>query len=147
MGSADLMAHAALANFRGFWSTSGSVDDERIAELESRPEKRSAPTDGPATARILATTSVELLLAADDDQGRLAMADGALGDGSEARRARDARLRVTERGTSCTGFSGSSCNGATVVARAPNVLAEELSDPVEQFLGGQRTTSLCPRTR
>jgi class 3 adenylate cyclase len=79
LGSADLMAGAALANFRGFWSTSGAVDEERIDELAAA-RAALGDRDHPITARIIATTSVELLYG-DDEENRLALAEEALAMG------------------------------------------------------------------
>jgi class 3 adenylate cyclase len=76
LGSADLVADAALANFRGFWSTSGTVDEERIDELQAAREAL-GDRDSPTTARILATTAVELGYD-EDEEHRLRLADDAL---------------------------------------------------------------------
>jgi class 3 adenylate cyclase/tetratricopeptide (TPR) repeat protein len=129
IGSADLMAHAALANFRGFWSTSGSVDEERITELDSAREALGA-ADDPITARILATTSVELLYAEDDDR-RLAMADDALGMGR--RLEEPATLAYVLRAWDLVHRLPWFLLQRGDVVHEHLRLAEELSDPVERF--------------
>jgi class 3 adenylate cyclase len=79
VGSPELMARAALENFRGFWSTSGSVDADRIEELASA-RAALGDVDRPIAARVLATTAVELLYS-DDEASRLGLADEALAMG------------------------------------------------------------------
>ena len=55
----DLLAEAALANFRGIWSSVFEIDSERVNVL--RAALQSLPDDRPAVrARVLATLAVEL---------------------------------------------------------------------------------------
>jgi len=64
LGDADLLARAALANNRGFFSSAGEVDDERVHWLE---EALDAYDPAPSTvrARLLGQLAVELTFRGD----------------------------------------------------------------------------------
>jgi class 3 adenylate cyclase/tetratricopeptide (TPR) repeat protein len=64
-GDADHLARAALANTRGgYWSSSGAVDDEKVAALEAAlAAVGEAPTA--VRARLLATLALELVFTPD----------------------------------------------------------------------------------
>lgn len=76
IGDRDLLARAALANNRGFFSSTGEVDDERVAileaALETREEERSA-----TRALLLSQLGVELIFRGDWE-ARIARSDEAL---------------------------------------------------------------------
>ena len=55
----DLLVAAALANYRGYHSSSGRVDDARVAVLEAAVDAVGRG-DSPERARLLATLAVEL---------------------------------------------------------------------------------------
>jgi class 3 adenylate cyclase len=56
---AELAARAALANNRGFWSTTGLVDDERVAAIQRALELGDSPNPA-RRARLLALQAQEL---------------------------------------------------------------------------------------
>jgi class 3 adenylate cyclase len=87
LGDADRAARAALANNRGFASTFGTVDHERLAALERAVEldQRSDPA---RCARLLALQAMELQFDPDHERRR-ALADEAL---ALAHRAQDDRI-------------------------------------------------------
>ena len=129
LGSAELMAEAALANFRGFWSTSGSVDEERVDELNAA-RRALGDDDSSATARILATTAVELGYG-EDEQERVALADQAL---AMARRLdQPATLAYLLRSWDLVHRLPWYLEGRVAVTAEHAVLAAQLGDPVEQF--------------
>ena len=129
LGSAELLAETALANFRGFWSTSGTVDEERIDELQAAREAL-GESDRPDTARILATTAVELGYG-EDEAHRLALADEAL---AMARRLdQPATLAYLLRTWELVHRLPWFLDQRVAVAAEHVVLAEQLGDPVEQF--------------
>jgi class 3 adenylate cyclase len=59
MGDAGLLARAALANHRGFWSVAGQLDAERVEVLEAAIEAI-GPDDSSARARLLAVLAQEV---------------------------------------------------------------------------------------
>jgi hypothetical protein len=75
-GTTPVLVRAALANHRGFASSTGVVDTERVAVLEAALDR---PGEIPAAerARLLSQLATELIYAADWDR-RLALADEAL---------------------------------------------------------------------
>jgi tetratricopeptide (TPR) repeat protein len=66
LGDAQRLATAAVANGRGFWSATNSVDRERVSVLEAALEALPAD-DGPLRARVLANLAVELVYTGDTD--------------------------------------------------------------------------------
>ncbi len=129
LGSASLLAESALANFRGFWSTSGSVDEERIDELQAAREAL-GDTDDPVTARILATTAVELGYG-EDEGHRLSLADEAL---AMARRLdQPATLAYLLRTWELVHRLPWYLDQRARVSAEHAALAQRLGDPVEQF--------------
>jgi hypothetical protein len=85
LGDTDRLVRAALANNRGWVSTSGAVDCERVAVLEAALDALGGD-DSPARASLLALLAAELLFAGDRVR-RLALSDEAL---AMARRVGDA---------------------------------------------------------
>ena len=123
------MAEAALANFRGFWSTSGTVDEERIDELQAAREGL-GDDDDPTTARILATTAVELGFGDDVDE-RVALADEAL---AMARRLdHPATLAYLLRTWELVHRLPWFLDQREAVSSEHYDLAQQLDDPVERF--------------
>ncbi|HEV3496685.1 MAG TPA: hypothetical protein VHA34_10075 [Actinomycetes bacterium] len=66
LGDAERLATAAVANGRGFWSATYSVDSERVSALEAALEALPSG-DGPLRARVLANLAVELVYAGDTE--------------------------------------------------------------------------------
>ncbi|MDQ4068267.1 MAG: AAA family ATPase, partial [Actinomycetota bacterium] len=64
LGDADLLALAALTNTGSFWSSTRSVDRERVANLEAALSMLD-DTDSPLRARISAKLAVELVYGED----------------------------------------------------------------------------------
>jgi len=121
LGDTGRLVRAALANNRGWVSTSGEVDVERVAVLESAlaaAEER----DGAARAMLLATLAAELVYA-DDRPRRVALSDAAL---AMARRIDDpvALAHVL--------------NLRSHVIWAPDTLAERLANTAEHVAIAER---------
>jgi tetratricopeptide (TPR) repeat protein len=66
IGDAERLATAALANGRGFWSATNSVDRERVAMLEAALDALPV-ADGELRARVLAHLAVELVYTGDTE--------------------------------------------------------------------------------
>ncbi|HEX2048848.1 MAG TPA: BTAD domain-containing putative transcriptional regulator [Acidimicrobiales bacterium] len=66
LGDAERLATAAVANGRGFWSATYSVDSERVWALEAALAALPAD-DGPLRARVLANLAVELVYTGDTE--------------------------------------------------------------------------------
>ena len=64
LGDAQRLARAAVANTRGFWSATGSIDRERVAALEAALDAL-GPGDDPMRACVLAKIAVELVYTGD----------------------------------------------------------------------------------
>jgi tetratricopeptide (TPR) repeat protein len=75
LGDADCLARAALAGYRGMWTRSLGVDQERVAALEAALRAWGGREDV-VRARLLANLAVELMFA--DRQRRWALSDEAL---------------------------------------------------------------------
>jgi hypothetical protein len=75
-GNVEAMARAALANNRGFWSVTGTVDAERVAALEAALDRCDAG-DSADRARLMASLAVELQYSGQRDRRR-SLSDGAL---------------------------------------------------------------------
>ena len=67
-GDAERLMAAALANNRGYFSSAGFVDEERVAALESALAH--APSTYPARAQLLAVLAAELLWSGDHRRRR-----------------------------------------------------------------------------
>jgi class 3 adenylate cyclase/tetratricopeptide (TPR) repeat protein len=129
IGSAHLLAEVALANFRGFWSASGTIDEERIEELQAARAALGGD-DSPETARVLATMAVELV-SGDDVGERMALADEAL---AMARRLdHPATLAYLLRSWELVHRLPWYLEERLAVAAEHHALAQELDDPVETF--------------
>jgi class 3 adenylate cyclase/tetratricopeptide (TPR) repeat protein len=75
LGDTDRLVRAALANDRGWHSTSGAVDTEKVAQLELALER--LPSGGPDRALVLGTLCAELAFGSTLER-RHALADEAL---------------------------------------------------------------------
>jgi class 3 adenylate cyclase/tetratricopeptide (TPR) repeat protein len=64
----ERLIRAGLANSRGYFSSAGLVDEERVAVLEAALEH--SPPDDPCRARLLALLGAELLWSADHRRRR-----------------------------------------------------------------------------
>jgi DNA-binding SARP family transcriptional activator/tetratricopeptide (TPR) repeat protein len=64
LGDAELLSRAALANNRGFFSSTGEVDTERVRCLEEALAAYD-PAPSPTRARLLAQLGVELIFGGD----------------------------------------------------------------------------------
>jgi class 3 adenylate cyclase/tetratricopeptide (TPR) repeat protein len=73
-GDSNALTRAALANYRGFWSATGTVDAERVAVLESALDA-GEPAD--VRARLLANLAAELQYAGEGRR-QLVLSDEAL---------------------------------------------------------------------
>ena len=129
LGTSELQAEVALANFRGFWSTSGSVDADRVEELQ---QARAAlgGDDHPAAAKLLATTAVELGFG-EDPEARLALSDEAVAMGR--RLGQPATLAYLLRSWELVHRLPWFLDERLAVAQEHYQLAQELADPVEWF--------------
>ncbi len=67
-GDGERLVRAGLANTRGYFSSAGFVDEERVAVLEAALEH--APPDDPCRARLLALVAAELLWSPDHERRR-----------------------------------------------------------------------------
>ena len=76
LGDGNAAARAALANNRGFWSSVGRVDEDRVAALEAALEMQ-GPEDGANRARLLAILAAEVTYGSDRTETRR-LADEAL---------------------------------------------------------------------
>jgi tetratricopeptide (TPR) repeat protein len=90
LDSPALLVRAVLTNSRGFFSTTGEVDAERVVALEAALDALE-PDDSPDRARLLARLALELHYSGDRDR-RLALADASL---TMARRLGDRRTLAT----------------------------------------------------
>jgi DNA-binding SARP family transcriptional activator/tetratricopeptide (TPR) repeat protein len=75
LGDPDALARAAVANYRGIFSSSGQVDDERVTVLDAALD--AAGREHPLRARLLAILAAELHWSADNVRRR-ALSDEAL---------------------------------------------------------------------
>jgi class 3 adenylate cyclase/tetratricopeptide (TPR) repeat protein len=125
LGATDLLVRAALGNNRGFVSSIGSVDDERVAVLESSLDAVSRE-DSQERALLLATLCSELTYAGSPDRCQSLAADAKMmaarvGDPATIVRV----LTLTQNAV----LDPSSLAERTVDANEALALAEELGDP------------------
>ncbi len=127
-GDADRLVGAALANSRGYFSTTGSIDDERVTVLEAAI--RDAPPGDPRRAQLLALLAAELLWSADHER-RKALSDEAV---ELARSAGDREALVNVLTLRVTAVWWPETLAERLETTAEMVaLAEALGDPVRQF--------------
>ena len=128
-GDATGLAHAALANSRGFFSTTGEVDRERVATLEDALAA-AGPEPSAVRARLLATLASELMWADDGDR-RFALSDEAV---AMARRLDDPRtLAQVLMLRSITITAPDTLPARIDDSRELAAVAEALDDPVLHF--------------
>ncbi|HVF13008.1 MAG TPA: BTAD domain-containing putative transcriptional regulator [Acidimicrobiales bacterium] len=125
LGDAHLLASAALANTGSFWSSTRSVDAQRVANLEAALAALDA--DNPLRARLLAKLAVELVYA-DDAATVRCLSDSAL---QMARRLGDLTTLAYVLGPRYNTIRG---DPATLEERLANTselvaVAEQLPDP------------------
>ena len=134
--TAERLVAAALANNRGFFSTIGVIDADKVAILEMALAR--LPTDDPERALVLATLCSELAFGSSLER-RQALADEAMaiaessGDDAIIVRVLNQRPSPTLR----------AAPARAVVARTDDALvrAERVGDPVLLFLAAR----LAPR--
>jgi class 3 adenylate cyclase len=135
LGDGDRAARAALANSRGFASTFGAVDAERVAALE-RALALNRDGDPARRARLLALQAMELQFDPGHERRR-ALADEAL---AVARTAADARvLPYVLRDHFHAVWSADTLPGRLRTAEEMTELARRGDDPLAQIWALDRT--------
>ena len=127
-GDHDRLVRAVLANWRGFASSTGFVDDDRVAVLEAALELTGP--DDPRRARLLAQLAAELLWAPDHERRR-ALSDEAValarGRDDRAALAHVLTLRATAVWWPAT--LPERCTFTTELVE----LTDDLNDPLQRF--------------
>jgi class 3 adenylate cyclase len=135
LGDGDRAARAALANSRGFASTFGAVDAERVGALE-RALALSRDADPARRARLLALQAMELQFEHDHERRR-ALADEAL---AAARTAPDPRvLPYVLRDHFHAVWSADTLAGRVRTAQEMTDLSAGLDDPLARIWALDRT--------
>ena len=128
-GDADRLIRAALANSRGYFSSAGFVDGDRVAVLEAALGV--AARQDPRRASLLALLAAELLWSPGDHVRRRALSDEAVelvrADGDAAALAHVLTLRVTAVWSPETLAERLAVTGELLDA------AEAAEDPVQRF--------------
>jgi hypothetical protein len=134
LGDADLLAKAALANNRGFESTVGVLDEERVRFIDAALEAI-GPADSATRARLLSVLALELVWGGPEPR-RLELVDEAL---AMARRLGDEAC-LLEVWTAAYG-------AGSVPDRVPALLAElpELLALAERVGDAQQLLLACGR--
>ena len=115
LGDAERMARAAVANGRGFWSATNSVDRDRVAALEAALD--ALPRDeGALRPRVLANLAVELVYA---------------GDTEGVRRRSDEALSIARRLGDLPTLAGVLLPRYNTLRGDPGTLAERLANTAE----------------
>ena len=123
------MIRAALANNRGFVSSNGAVDDERVEVLE-RVLAAQSDHDSPDRPRLLILLAAELTYAGDWDR-RLAIADEAV---ALARRVADPATLSTVLTTRFVAIAAPSTLAQRLGESTENLsLSKRLDDPAARF--------------
>ena len=112
LGDADLLALAALTNTGSFWSSTRSVDAERVANLEAALSMLD-DSDSPLRARLLAKLAVELVYAED---------------AATVRRLSDAALEMARRLGDVTTLAYVLAPRYNTIRGDPGTLAERLAN-------------------
>ena len=130
LGDGAAAARAALANSRGFWSSVGRVDEDRVIALEAALELQ-GPEDGANRARLLATLAAEVTYGPDRTRTQ-SLSDEALQTARELHDSRTLAHVLMARGL----FLGLDTARERFAESAELLaLAEEHQDPLQQFLG------------
>jgi class 3 adenylate cyclase len=131
---AELAARASLAGNRGFWSTTGAVDTERLAAIE-RAVELDDPPDPTRHARLLALQAQELGFENPDFMHRRALAEEAI---ALARSAGDTRTLGAVLGSAFNAvWSAQTLELRATFAEELSRCAEELGDPALRADGAQ----------
>ena len=115
LGEGERLARAAVANSRGFWSATNSVDDERVSALEAALDAL-PPADGPLRACVLANLGVELVYT---------------GDTAGVRRRSDEALAIARRLGDLPTLAGVLIPRYNTIRGDPGTLPERLGDTAE----------------
>jgi tetratricopeptide (TPR) repeat protein len=115
LGDADRLGRAAVANGRGFWSTTNSVDGQRVTVLEAALDAL-GPGDGTLRACVLAHLAVELVYT---------------GDSEGVRRRSDEALAIARRLGDAATLAGVLIPRYNTIRGDPGTLAERLANTDE----------------
>ena len=127
-GDGDGLVSAALSNSRGYFSTAGSVDSERVEVLEAALGQTAR--DDPRRARLLALLAAELLWSADHER-RKTLSDEAV-ELSRAHGDRPALVDVLTLRVSAVWWPETLAERLDTTAEIVAV-ADAIGDPVQQF--------------
>jgi DNA-binding winged helix-turn-helix (wHTH) protein len=129
LGETGALVHAALANTRGFLSSLGRVDTERVDLLQAALEAV-GPHDSAERARLLANLASELVFAVPPAE-TARLADDAL---AVARRVDDpATLAHVLQRRYLTAWSPESLPQRVAMARELGAVVERLDDPLQTY--------------
>ncbi len=127
-GDGERLVRAALANSRGYFSSAGFVDEERVAVLEAALDH--APPEDPCRARLLALLAAELLWSRDHRRRR-SLSDEAVALARE-RGDRAAMAQVLTMSVTAVWWPETLAERmATTAELVP--LTEAVGDPTQQF--------------
>jgi class 3 adenylate cyclase len=142
LGDVDSLVRAALANNRGFQSSIGAADDERLAVIDLALARIDDPSS-PDRARLLALSCAERVHAADNGL-RMSIADDAV---ATARRSGD-HLALLEVLRHCVNGIGCEHNLDQQIAWIDEacMLADELGEPVNRYHAHSVRARLCINT-
>jgi class 3 adenylate cyclase/tetratricopeptide (TPR) repeat protein len=127
-GDGERLVRAAVANSRGYFSSAGFVDEERVAVLEAALEH--APPDDPCRARLLALLAAELLWSPDHLRRR-SLSDEAVALAREGGEPAALAHVLTMRVTAVWWPETLSERLATTAELVP--LTEAVADPTQRF--------------
>ncbi len=129
LGDPVQLAQAALANNRGFFSTTGQVDQERVRVLQEAIDAYE-PGDSAVRARLLAHLAVELVFNGDWD-ARVSLSDQAL---AMARRVDDTETLVLVLNLRSMALRGAPTTAHRVaISSEARRLAADLDNPTPAF--------------
>jgi class 3 adenylate cyclase/tetratricopeptide (TPR) repeat protein len=137
LGDTKRLVTAALANSRGWVSSAGSVDSDKVEILELALDR--LPVDGSDRALVLATLCTELVFGATVER-RQALASEAV---AIARASGDEAIIVRVLNTAFTSDQGS--EGALTWTADALMQAQRLGDPVQLFLAADRRSCAAAR--
>jgi hypothetical protein len=129
LGDAELLARAALVNNRGFYSSTGQVDDERVAVLREALDAYD-PTPSATRARLLSQLGMELSFSGDWAE-RLSCSDEALAMARGIDDASTLAVVLCRRFTAILTADTLAERGE--IAAEAEQLARELDDPLVGF--------------
>jgi len=126
LGDPELLARAALANNRGFFSSAGEVDDERVRCLQDALEVYD-PAPSAVRARLLAHLAVELTFSGDWEL-RLRHSDEAVAMAREVGDPGTLAVVLSQRVTALT--HASTVEDRVASAEEATRIAHQLEDPL-----------------